>query len=1245
MKKAFTLLTSKHVFLLGTIFSILAFSSRIEAQYTLTDDDVNVYEDGVISSCSYDFSQKDIIIPDTLDGRRVLEIPGNSDNSSSVFANKGITSLQLPASLVRIGENAFYGNAISDMAIPASVSFIGKGAFASNTLANIKLPQPENREGHTFLGWKDGQGTSYSVGDEITDLTKLYYAEIKYTLTDNDVEIDAEGVIYQPSYDFFANIITIPSNIKGIPVQGIQGYTFYRKGIMGVDLPGSIHSIGNYAFGYNRISQVVMPDSVTYFGSGAFSGNLLKSIILPSSKAKEGYTFKGWADYQDSIYAAGKEITDFSSYYKAVINYVLNDEDVEVDENGIVISCNFDSYTNHITIPETLDGKKVLGLGDELFYQRGIFGVELPSTIKSIGDKAVASCLLSNIVLPKSLTEIGDNAFAWNILSEVTFSEGVEEIGDNAFGRNKLKKVIFPSTLKKIGSNSFFGNQIEEIDIKEGVTEIGRHAFAENQLLKVKLPDSLEELGGYAFAFNKLTEINIPSKLEQLKHGVFLYNSLEKIIIPEGVIAIEGQAFSGNNLTSAIIPNSVTLIGERAFSGNNLSELVLPNNIKEIVQLTFAENNLTKVIIPGSVTRIEEYAFQYNELTDVTLSDSITYMGKGVFEGNVSLTNLMLPETKIREGYSCTGWIDGKGNMHPFNTLVKDLSLSYNALVPYTLKDEDVVVEDGVIRQCTHEFYANDIIVPETLDGQTVKEIRSAKNKTTGVFYQKEIVKVKLPSTLEAIGDYAFYRNRLVQVEIPDKVKYIGLWAFRENSLSEISFPQSVSYIREYAFQNNILEEVVIPENITVIEKGVFLGNNLSNLVLHNGITRIRDYAFRNNSLTEVVIPKNVTYIGWYSFAGNQSTKLTIEENSRLKRIERGAFGGNDFKNVDLPDSIIYLGRGAFHGLSLEKIILPVSAKKGHTFVEWRSNQGESFSGGDAITYLSNQYGAVFEGKLLTLPDSLEFTDTDVNGTGSHFVDVLNSGSDTLHITSVDLPEGFELSRVDAEINPGAYKWVNVKFKPVEGRFYSGTITFNCGLSSGNTIYVKGLGIASKIELSGDLSFGDVNVDSMATRTMNIKNDGNSELVISELELPEGFTTKWNGGIIDEGRDLDIDVFFKPTQGIPYNDSIVVRCNATEGDDVIDVSGTGIQASSVPALNFAENKIKCYPNPVSDILVVQSIDGNQAIKKLEILTTTGQIVLEPTTGNQIDLSGLVTGNYLVKIVTDKQVFVEQVVKE
>ncbi|WP_372746009.1 leucine-rich repeat protein, partial [Lutibacter sp.] len=89
-------------------------------QYTLTDDDV-VVTDGVIMSCSYDFTLTDIIIPETLDGQTVTEIWGDPGISGSAFVEKGITSIVFPETLLKIGRYTFYKNELSTVIIPNSV--------------------------------------------------------------------------------------------------------------------------------------------------------------------------------------------------------------------------------------------------------------------------------------------------------------------------------------------------------------------------------------------------------------------------------------------------------------------------------------------------------------------------------------------------------------------------------------------------------------------------------------------------------------------------------------------------------------------------------------------------------------------------------------------------------------------------------------------------------------------------------------------------------------------------------------------------------------------------------------------------------------------------------------------------------------------------------------------------------------------------------------------------------------------
>ena len=45
----------------------------------------------------------------------------------------------------------------------------------------------------------------------------------------------------------------------------------------------------------------------------------------------------------------------------------------------------------------------------------------------------------------------------------------------------------------------------------------------------------------------------------------------------------------------------------------------------------------------------------------------------------------------------------------------------------YTLVDDDVVVTDGVIASCSYDFEQTDIVIPGSLDGQTVTGIEGNK--------------------------------------------------------------------------------------------------------------------------------------------------------------------------------------------------------------------------------------------------------------------------------------------------------------------------------------------------------------------------------------------------------------------------------------------------------------------------------------------------------------------------------------
>jgi hypothetical protein len=102
------------------------------------------------------------------------------------------------------------------------------------------------------------------------------------------------------------------------------------------------------------------------------------------------------------------------------------------------------------------------------------------------------------------------------------------------------------------------------------------------------------------------------------------------------------------------------------------------------------------------------------------------------------------------------------------------------------------------------------------------------------------------------------------------------------------------------------------------------------------------------------------------------------------------------------------------------------------------------------------------------------------------------------------------------------------------------------------------------IELSGNLAFGNVTVGTTATRTLTIRNTGNTALEVTGITCPAGFTGPWSG-TINAGGSRDVTVTFNPTAAQPYSGNITVNSNATNttanpNANKIAASGTGVAA-------------------------------------------------------------------------------------
>ena len=135
-----------------------------------------------------------------------------------------------------------------------------------------------------------------------------------------------------------------------------------------------------------------------------------------------------------------------------------------------------------VSIPETLAGYTVTGVGDKCFQKQSIKGVIIPEAVTYIGNNAFQDC--------KNLTS-------------VTFfgaSPGVT-VGNNAFQNcPKLKTINLPEA-KTIGNFAFDGcTSLEKMVLKPGTESIGEYCFRGcSSMTLIEIPDSVTYIGNGVF--------------------------------------------------------------------------------------------------------------------------------------------------------------------------------------------------------------------------------------------------------------------------------------------------------------------------------------------------------------------------------------------------------------------------------------------------------------------------------------------------------------------------------------------------------------------------------------------------------------------------------------------------------------------------------------------------------------------------------------------------------------------------
>ena len=433
---------------------------------------------------------------------------------------------------------------LSDSSIRYSLTKDGK--YLTNTVADL-LSQRENRiidngaiyPGETF-NYELKMWIDEDVGNE--EQGKAFKGKIR---------IEGEQLVNNTCFTVNNNIITgysntcskdviIPSKINGITITTIGSSAFANKGLTSVVFPNTLTTINRGAFNNNQLTNLDIPSSVTSIAA-AFNNNQLsdedafiygrnpdgsenKTLIVSYGGAKrenvvipEGVVSIGSL----SFYSTSLVSVQFPSTLKTIRGQAFRGNvltSLEIPSNVNSISAN--AFNNN-QLPD-----------DEAFiYARNSDGSEDKTHLISYG-----GAKRENVVIPEGVETI-DYAFTWINVTSVVMPSTLKTITNRAFSECALTSLDIPSSVTYIAPGTFNRNQLPDDE-----------AF----IFQRKADGSIDDTTLVSYGGANHNNIIIPETVRTISSNAFTYVRVKEIVIPKNVETIEAGAFNKNTWSTSL---------------------------------------------------------------------------------------------------------------------------------------------------------------------------------------------------------------------------------------------------------------------------------------------------------------------------------------------------------------------------------------------------------------------------------------------------------------------------------------------------------------------------------------------------------------------------------------------------------------------------------------------------------------------------------------------------------------------
>lgn len=598
-------------------------------------------------------------------------------------------TVKLPATLLTIGNFAFYETNIGTINFPEDLTSIGQYAFAETSLRSVNLAKTNI------------SGIGRGAFNNCTNLSSL-----QLPINENYTEI--ESYIFEGCTSL--EEVIIPNNITRIWTGSFYGCTALERVVLpnNLDYPTGISSLAfgrcpnikevyatqvppsdEYASFMNTLAPYSESSWNSYQGeSGAFTVNTPidngSAVLYIPKGATAAYTYRT---------GSGQYPNEWEKQFPVMIEGIYSGQ---CGDNAYYVG-NDASYYYHSETQTAYQAKHKLlitGYGDMYDYDEiyapwknygAVDTLNISNDITSVGNEAFYGSYIDVVIGGSGITHVGDYGFTSNQFTTISIADNAY-IGNYAFQNcTKLKYDNFIANASYIGDYAFYncdGLVLDtELNLKNATyigdrafydcagftgglkigkaTTIGPYAFYQvNFTGDLVIPESVTSLGAYAFygCDNFDGTLTLPNSLETINNYTFSGCSgfTGELIIPESVTSIGDRGFSScSNFTGTlVIPENIVTIGSSAFSNcYGFTALELNDNITSIGSSAFhyCTAMTGELVLPNKLNKIDNSAFNSVPFTDVVVfrTEPAT-LGTMVF--NAITGNIYIPY-QFRDAY------------------------------------------------------------------------------------------------------------------------------------------------------------------------------------------------------------------------------------------------------------------------------------------------------------------------------------------------------------------------------------------------------------------------------------------------------------------------------------------------------------------------------------------------------------------------------------------------------------------